>query len=412
MKTIKIAIISPDTVPLELSSDAPDYIVQNNMKFNTKDKCCKVTSTGKRSWAMAHFLSNYIKNEVTLFIPDLNYPGNLYINSSKIDFKIEKYNFYNCVNDWSEELHAKLIDFDYVIIQSTVGAGWKNCSSLPKKIKLIVDGWAPMIAELPYALDNYPDSKKEDIWNKFQLYYNELLNRADIFLYANNRQKYMYQGQFFINNVYNWKNYDHIPMLKIPYGIDLHKKVKHEINTKTKLKLLWYGALYPWYAYEEVLETVKNNKNIKLDFIGARHPRYTRLYDSFISSHFKGIDSYSNIRIFPDYVENKEELFSQYDAAIIISQDSLEEMYSHRVRILEMISYGLPVITNKNNVLFEEYGYLKPLLYPIDKNRAEEELNYLTLNQESLYFNKQSFDLMQFYMNWKVMLKPLETVIC
>lgn len=406
-----IAIISPDTVPLKLKETAPKYIREGAVDYPIKDKCCKITSTGKRAWVMAQALSkDTSKYTVDLFVPDLNFPGLENIDHTGVSFGIKKYNFKNTMYDWSEELDRKLKGYDFVIVQATVGAAWKNCAVLPRSTNVIVDAWAPMPVELPCALLNYPKIKREHSWQKFEMHYKDLLMRANCVLYANDRQRYFYEGYLFSMGKLSWKAFKFSPLLKVPYGIDIHSELKRTTNT-TNLKLLWYGALYPWYDFESIFKIAQNNQNVELDFVGVRHPRYTRLYDQFYKDYFKDIDKYPNIRILPDYVENKAELFSQYDAAIALSQNWLEETYAHRVRVLEMVSYGLPVLVNAENVLYDSYDYevIRNILLPTTKEQLPETIT------ELLQYKKRSGTMnvhnslvaLQKDMSWDTTLAPL-----
>ena len=43
----KIAILSPDTVPLPLKDNFPEKIQEGTKQFSTKDKCIRTTAPGK-----------------------------------------------------------------------------------------------------------------------------------------------------------------------------------------------------------------------------------------------------------------------------------------------------------------------------------------------------------------------------
>lgn len=401
-----IAIISPDAVPLTLKPSAPKYIKEGDTEYPIKDKCCKSTSPGIRAWETARVLSQDANNDVTLFIPDLNFPGLENIDMQGINFNLKKYNYKNTICDWSEELDRKLKTCDFVIVQATVGAGFKNCAVLPRSVNLIVDGWVPFMAELPCALLNNHKLKREHAWTKVTSYYNDLLMRANCVLYANDRQRYYYEGQFFSLGKLGWKAFKFSPLLKVPYGVTPHKSSYKQQNT-SKLKLLWFGSIYPWYQIAPLFDAVGNNPNIELDFMGARHPRYTRLYDTIFKDYFENIDKYPNIRVSTDYVENQAELFSSYDAGIVLAHNWLEEKYAHRVRILEMMSYGLPVITNMGNVLTTEYSNYAPLAKGVDTDNIANEIEFIRNNKSTLYYEADTLTKFNNELSWDSVLKPV-----
>ena len=89
----KIAILSPDTVPLPLKENCPKTMYEDGKKFSTSDKCQRITALGKRSWKFATHLSNIDEFDVTLLVPSLNTPSKEYIDHDNINFQIQTYNF-------------------------------------------------------------------------------------------------------------------------------------------------------------------------------------------------------------------------------------------------------------------------------------------------------------------------------
>lgn len=405
----KISIISPDTVALPLKENHPATIREGSREYKIEDKCQKMAAIGKRSWRFAEYLSKHKDFDVTLLVPDVNLPPKEFIDTSKINFKIDSYYFKGANWDWDSELDKKLKNSDFVIVQTVTGTGFLNCAVLPRSVNVIVDGWVPFLAELPCVLLSYPRINRKIHWTKkFIPQYEDLLTRANCILYANDRQQYYYEGQFFMMGKLDWAAFKFSPLLKIPYGVDKTEQIPQKSDTST-LSLLWYGPIYPWYFPEILIEQLANLENIKIDFIGVRHPRYQRIYNTYYKQFFDTIAAISNMTVVEDYDYKLDqiELFKKYDAGIIIARNWLEETYSHRCRIIEMASAGLPVIVNKGNSLYEEHEYFKSVLHPVTLENIKEDISELAKNKQRLSITAEQFSVIHQNMNWEKTLNPL-----
>ena len=405
-----IAIISPDAVNLPLKASAPKFIREGDTEYPISDKCQKVAAPGKRAWEMATFLAKDPNLTVHLYIPDLNFPGLENIETDKMQFEVKKYNYKSALWDWSEELDRKLKQYNFVVIQTTAGVGFKNCATLPRSVNVIVDGWIPIMAELPVALLHYHKLKRQFIWDRFMNHYNDLLMRANCVLYANDRQRYYYEGQFFSIGKLGWKAFKFSPLLKVPYGVS-ENKIVGKVQSTNKLRILHWGSLYPWYKLDTLIEAVSTMPNVELDFVGIKHPRYAKLYESTFKEYFSNIDRYQNINIVPSYTTDKEELFSNYDCACNLAQPYLENKFAHRVRILDMMSYGLPVLTNSDNVFFREFDNISPLLYAVEPNHIREELEHIAADKSILNVDMNKVKEFQTECSWDKSLSPLNNYI-
>jgi len=405
MKKKKIAVIAPDAIKLPLYDTCPVEKYENGAIYSSYEKCVCETSLGIRARNIAEELSKIKNYSVTVFLPDLNFPGREYIDFSKIDYNITSYNWKAAQWEWSEELDRKLKHYDYVIIQTTTGVGFKNCTVLPGHIKVIVDGWITF--HIDYALSLISIDKriqKKLSWEKCIPQYEDLLKRANCVLYAHESQLNFYEGVFFAINKLNWRAYKFSPLLKIPYGVSPHKKIKKKVNS-TKLKLLWFGPIYPWYSIEPLLKIIKEFNNISLDFVAVQHPRYKKLYNT---KYKKILENYENyVTYSEEYVFDIEELFSKYDAGIVISNNWVDEKYSSRCRLIDMMSCGLPVITNKNNPLYQEYDVYKSAIYPVTSYTLESDLYSLHSNKQLLEITDEVFESIHDMYAWDKVIKPL-----
>jgi len=403
---MKVSIISPDTVPLPLKDNPPEFITENGKEFRLKDKYLRTTGLGKRAWGLAETLSKESDFEVTLLIPDLNSPKGDLIDRSKLTFEIEQYNFKAAAWNWSEELDKKLLKADFVIVQSATGAGFKNCAVLPGNINVIVDGFVPIFAELPCTILGNSSISRKVFWESFRSQYLNLITRANCVLYATDRQYYYYEGQFFSIDKLNWKAFKFSPLLKVPLGVDIVDKVVKD-TASTRLKLLWFGPIYPWYRPEKILEIAADLQSTDIDFIGVKHPRYGNIYNNFFKKFFESNPSPYNVTVTEEFCDDPVELYKHYDAGIVFARDWLEEKYSVRGRILDMISHGLPVIINENNSLFNELRYIQDSIYPTNAQTLKRDIQRYEGNRSLLTVSDRSHKMLQKNLSWSSVASPL-----
>ena len=276
----KVSIISPDTVPISLLNETPKFITVDSKQINVKDKFTNSLTSGKRAWKLAEEISKTANFEVTLFIPDINFPPKEYIDFDKFNFKISSYNIKSATWDWSEELDRKLKNENFVIVQSTSGIGFLNCSVLPSEVNVIIDGYAPIFTELPCQLIGYSNIYKKITWDKFHSQYTDLIKRANCILYATDRQLHYYEGQLFSIGKLNWAAFQFSPLLKVPHGMDVSLIQKPPVKTN-RLKLLWYSPFNSCSNPEILLESISNLENIDVDFVFIKHPRQDRSYNQY-----------------------------------------------------------------------------------------------------------------------------------
>jgi hypothetical protein len=406
-----VAILSPDTVPLCLYKDAPSEIEINNKRYSIRDKCTRSTAVGIRAWNIAKVLSAQPDLAVTLFIPDVNYPGKDNIDMDGIAFDIQPYNLDAAAWDWSEELDRKIINrgINFIIVPSVLGVGFLNCSVLPNNINVILDGYVPVLAELPCSLIGQSNISKKIFWNRFIEQYMALLRRANCILYANDMQLSYYEGQLFSIGKLDWKAYQFSTLLKVPYGIDVNIPIEENPDKSEKLNLLWYGPAFAWYYPEKLLEIAAENPNISIDFVALAHPRYNKSYYSFFKKFFSNDsnDMRHNVSLIEEFQDNRLDVYKDYDAGILLSRDWIEEKYSVRGRIYDMVSHGLPVITNKRNPVFHEFREIKDSVYPISIETLEEDINILVKKKSEIKVSEESLRYLQDKFQWNKVLYPL-----
>lgn len=345
----KIAVLSPDTVKLPLCTHTSEEVL---------DKCSRSTGLGIRSQNIATELSK--KFDVTLFLPSLNLPENpSIINKNSLPYKIESYDFYSSLDTSPQELTTKLTSFNFVIIQSATGAGFHSAVALPRHICVVMDGFVPLLSEYHYTLTNM--AIKESYM--YQMYL-KLLQRSNVILYANSHQKLMYEAQLEMLRYINASNYagEEKVLVYTPYGVEDNIEICG--NTICN-KFLWYGSIYPWYNFEKTISFFQNHREYSLNLLGIEHPRYKRSSTDLLKK--VDLQKTHNIKQIAGYLDNnRSEVFKSHSAALLLAKPSSENTFSNRIRVLELISCGIPVLITKGSAIPKDYPFLESSNYVIE----------------------------------------------
>jgi len=397
-----VAIISPDSVPLPILAEAPETIIQDEKEVSLRDKCSRATSLGMRAWRIAEQLSKHFK--VTVFIPNINFPDKSYIDTSKLFCDIDIYDYEICKECLEPRLQKKLIEFNVVIIQNNSGTAFWNCAFMPERIKVILDGWTILPVELPLSLLGYEESYKKKIWEDITSKYHALVKRANCILYNLDSHRYYYEGVLLTVKNGGWNSIKRSNLIRLTFGVDKNEKIKKNTGTD-KLKLLWYGPAYPWYNPELLIQAVSEIDTIELDFYAVKHPRFSGSYYRLFESIFDSVNS-PNIRVNLDYQDNHWKLYPNYDAGIILSKGDLESLFSLRIRAIDMMSYGLPILSN-DKYPFEKEDDIKDIVYPISLDNLKQNLKQYAHNRHKIGISDESFSKIQDIYSWESTTKEL-----
>jgi hypothetical protein len=349
----KVLILGVDTLPLTLTEDAPKTFVYDNIEYDIKDKCCRATALGTRTWQTANQLKEF---KPTILVPDINYPGEQYI--ANIEFTIKSYDYKKATFNYSEELDEYIKEHDTIIFPMIGGIGAKNFWKVPEDKVVIYDGFENQLLSLPYALQNKDEKYKEDYSRNYKYHYNLNFERIDYILYCNEPMRYFFESQLYLNGKLGYNNFKESPLIKFPYTLENRDlKINREkvvvknnkLIVDSSLKLLWYGPSYPWYDIETLIDVIGTTDNVTLDFVAVKHPRYKNSYNE---SLFKDLPH--NIKVIEEYQDERWEIYKNYDAGILLSKEYVENKYNTRCRLYDMLSYGLPIITNESTPIFKE----------------------------------------------------------
>jgi hypothetical protein len=412
MDGYSVGIIGVDTLPLPLKKDFPEKVWVEDPNgqgrlVSFKNQYARSTGLGNRVWNIAKQLSaNGLK--VTVLIPKHRLPPTCeFIDMEKIPFAIEVYDSSKTTFQYSDDFQKQLSQFTTVIVQPGGIALW-NCIYLPSNIQLILDGYIPILSEQPNwlttAATGYQENTRQFVYDRFIDIHTKLMKRIDAVIYANENQACYYEGQLLLLGRVNLNvSQIAIPMIKLPMGVDSVNVIKKKKEKDGTLRLLWYGGAYPWFDPEYILDTLGNQPNIFVDFCGLKHPRFVSS-DVCADSAESKIAGYDNMKVLEmDYIEDPSELFSQYDAGIVMAKETPEQHYAHRSRILEMVRYGLPVITDEVCDFANEFCLQN--VYTIPRSTFLNDMN--TLSKSGLSFDNADIKTIKDSLTWPATTKML-----
>ena len=343
---MRIAVLCSDTFPLQLSS----------ITKAIEKKCTFAGALGKRSYQIIRDITSAsTNNTIDVYIPHYNFPpGEIsgpYFYNNVVNYI--SYNFHRGVafTNLIFGCYAKQKKkYDYIILPTSAGVNFEVVCLLSTKIgtKVIADNWVPFLQEQDINLVRYGSSGAKK-YKKFKENYSALLQRADIILYDNTAQLNYLEGFLhalgFRESQKKLVRYVYDPFLAEDFSciVEKKKKAKYPIN------LLWYGPLYPWYNINPLCCFIMRNKKFKLTMYGVRHPRYSNYYDKDVKLQLLEYSgNCSNITIIEDFIDKQEEerILTPQNVAIVLDNSGIESKYSVRVRVLDLLAKGIPVITN------------------------------------------------------------------
>ena len=316
--------------------------------------------TGLRYWRIAMALKHF-GHKVDMAILDENKPDINNYNGIKI--KSFSFNY--------KKLNKLLKDYEVIIFSYAFGELSKNIiDNSSKSSILIADAISPYYVE---ALTKSGSDKEDgDILNNYYSsldYCNYSLANSDYIIVGNNIQKQFYLGVLAsTGRLVDGFNTDR--MVEVPAYPELINeptpRMPDNTNNDGRINILWFGGMYPWFNPNKLIDIFSDSrvkKIAKLTVIGARNPFYPisnkRFNGAFYS--FKNQSDKNNLTdksiFFKDWVDyyQRIDIFNSSDLAISINADNLENKYSFRLRIADMVCNGLPVVTNGGDAVGEDF---------------------------------------------------------
>ncbi len=248
--------------------------------------------------------------------------------------------------------------------------------------RIVLDMYTPGYTEMLELSKNTQDPPYRNIWLEPRRK-NTLLQLAlaDLVLCANERQRDLYAGIMGTLGLISAHTYDCDTSLGsvlavAPYGVRPRplparggvKGAVPGIRPDDKL-LLWNGTIIEWYDAASLIHAVhrlsRERDDVKLVFLGTEHPH------SFDAGRFRGMgggavraayELAQELGILDTHVffnfgwaddETAERYLADADAGVATYFDNLETRFSFRVRFLDLIWAGLPIVSTRGDVVSE-----------------------------------------------------------
>jgi glycosyltransferase involved in cell wall biosynthesis len=288
------------------------------------------------------------------------------------------------ITDHKEEFPIKKISYEYpntiethVRWADVVYAHHPAVASYSKKYKtpVAVD---LLVHEYLESLERETLKKMEQREKNFH-FSNSVLNLSrqlamgDFFVCPSGRSRDYYLGALTLIGKLDPKIYLKDPEFKsivdiVPFGMPSGRPKKGKRFFREKLSgvkkndfiILWGGTLANWYDVETPLKAMKRihqtHPQVKLIFTGFANPMETKPTETYVRSEklakkWKLLDK--SVFFYKDWIpyENRQFYLTECDAGIVTFADHLENRFSQRIRLLDYVWAGLPVLTNGGNVL-------------------------------------------------------------
>lgn len=406
-----VIIFSSDAVPLPFNEEKLSQLPKEE-RSSFLSKYAFAEPCGIRSWKFAEILSKSF--DVTLLVPDIYFPEESFIDKTSISFKIDPYNFRTSSWNWTQELDRKLKKADFVIMQPTSGsgvsgAGIQNCAVLPSSVNLIVDGWEVLPLELPGYLLTQSKICRKVSWQKAILQYSDLLKRANCLLVANDRQQYFYEGLFYGIDKHNYSSFQFSPILKVPYGVEKNACTRDKLPDG--LKILWVGPIYPWDCPEDFIKELAEFNKVTVDFYAPKHPRQSKVYNTYFKPFFDRLDDISNMSIITAEETELKSIASNYDFAAILSRSWISEGYLHKAKLIEALSYKLPAITNSNDPLLDEFDFLGKSVVKFGLSSMSKNISLLLETKNDFKVSEDTHNRLTTILDWGSVLSVVSDYI-
>ncbi len=257
------------------------------------------------------------------------------------------------------------------------------------------------------------------------------LAMGDFFVCPSERSRDYYLGALTLSGKLDPEIYLNDPEFKsivdiVPFGIPGGNPRKGKRFFRGKLKgvkeddfiILWGGTLANWYDVETPLKAMKriakSHPAVKLVFTGFANPMHSEPTETYVRSEklakkWKLLDK--SVFFYKDWIpyESRQYYLTECDAGIVTFSDHLENRFSQRIRLLDYVWAGLPVLTNPGNVLGDwiregELGETVP--FGDEKSLAKVIVDWAKNPKKALQIKKRAISAKE-NLSWEKVCRPL-----
>ncbi|MCR8659823.1 glycosyltransferase [Paenibacillus endoradicis] len=326
-----------------------------------------------------------------------------------------------------ETLINELKSADSIVIQGMTL--WQYPIIKKYKVPIVVDLYDPFVFENLETFNGNKDDNQMHVAGLSVL--TDQLQYGDYFICASEKQKDFWLGMLTAINRVNPIEYKSNKTLSsligvVPFGLEpgvpvaSNRVMKGVVPgiTKDDHVVLWGGGIWPWLDPLTAVESMKilseKHENIKLYFMGIKHPNPSvtsmNIVDEVIemSDRLKLTNKYV---FFNDWV-NYDERYNYYleaDIGLSLHFNHVETRFSFRTRMLDYIRCELPIICTSGDVFSETVQK-----YEIGAVIPSEDAKILALKiEETLKLNKdiKNYEELHSDFTWDHCVKPL-VVFC
>jgi len=327
------------------------------------------------------------------------------------------------------EVRALALETDVIVTQGILLATYPFLPHLDKP--LILDFYIPFILERLHV-DTDTVAGKHVFTHQSYLQAQAIQARwADFIICASEKQRDYWLGALSALGRVNPYTHADDPTLRrlidvVPIGLpttpprhtqQVLKGVHPGINADDRV-LLWLSGIWNWFDAPTLIRAMaciaERRSDVKLFFMGIRHPspRSTEMQattETIALSRELGL--YDRYVFFNDWVpyEERANYLLEADVGVSLHRDHLETRFSFRVRFLDYLWVGLPIVATRGDVLSKqvEAQELGRVIDPGDVDGLVEAILSLvdTPNLRQVY--RPHFEQVAAAYRWEVVTRPL-----
>ena len=341
---------------MEIKNDEPSKKSQSRISIISYDIIGKnMAGPGIRFYEFAKILSEYL--DVTLLTPNK-------IDIDTEGFKTRQYK----INNY-KTLQKNVENSDIILIQGHILYYFPFLRNFRGKI--IVDLYNPFNLE---SLEMFRDN---DMIERIRIDKNNInilklqLTIGDFFICASEKQRDYWIGMLSAVGRLNPYNYDSDSTLRklidvVPFGIPSEPPARSSLSLRDVIPeikeedmvVLWGGGIWNWLdpitAIKAIWEITRSRKNIKMVFMGVKHPdpKLPEMKKCVEAINLaKELDLYGANIFFNEWTpyDLRRTFLLDSDVGLSIHSERIETEFSYRTRVIDYIWSRLPIITTEGD---------------------------------------------------------------